>query len=35
MTWEDYELLVRGTLAPFDGRVELHRFAYRHPVRLQ
>lgn len=35
MTWEDYELLVRGTLAPFDGQFELRSFAYRYPVRLQ
>ncbi len=35
MTWEEYELLVQRTLAPFAGRFELRSFAYRHPVRLQ
>lgn len=35
MTWEEFELLVNRTLAPFESRFDLRYFNYIHPTRLQ
>jgi len=35
MTWDDYELLVKRTVEPFEGAFDLNFFNYIHPQRLQ
>lgn len=35
MTWDEFELLVRKTVEPFEGRFETGWFNYRHPPALQ
>ncbi|WP_157879257.1 alpha/beta fold hydrolase [Pararhodospirillum photometricum] len=35
MTWDDYDLLVERTLAPFEGCFHTADFVYRHPLALQ
>lgn len=35
MTWDEFELLVNRTLAPFEGKFDLCFFNYIHPTSLQ
>ncbi len=34
MTWDEFELLVKRTVGPFEGRFDVGWFNYRHPTRL-